>query len=425
MRIFFTILVVLLFASSCKKEYTAPVPDFNNWDAFTAADTLLLSAAARTATEGIYTVSNGNDVFGELVAVKWSYVITGADTIYHLSAFCGKDIAYIICEGRKSHGDILLNGYWRKMVSTETGIARLVIKAAQGADLISVNNPVVNPGSIIIEGFFGNGSDVPASAITLTYTRKLYSKGPFHIMAHRSGGRTSDLLPVSENSVAMILKTPEFGSTGIEVDVRLTSDGIPILYHDNTLNLRETQKSGLIGPIENYTYNQLSAFVRLLHGEKIPTLREALDAVVYQTSLTFVWLDTKVTDASLLGVRALQKEYLQKAVAAGRDLTIVIGIPDEKAMNEFLALPDYAVTPNLCELTLADVEKSNAEIWAPRFTLGTSNEDVARIHAAGKQAFVWTLDVPEFIEQYLRDGHFDAILSNYPSSVAYYYYVQQ
>ncbi len=76
----------------------------------------------------------------------------------------------------------------------------------------------------------------------------------------------------------MIKKTPEFGSTGIEIDVRLTKDGVPVLYHDNTLNLRETQKSGLTGPIENYTYDQLSTFVRLVHGEKIPTLREALDA---------------------------------------------------------------------------------------------------------------------------------------------------
>lgn len=424
MKLFFAISWILLFAAGCKKEYSAPVPDYNNWDAFTAAGPLLFSTASRTILEGIYKLTDGSDVFGETVAVKWSHVITDGDTIYHLSFFCGKDIAYIICEGKKLNGDILLNGYWRKMAGVETGIARFTIKAQQGADL-AANNSVADSGSIVIGGVFGYGQDTPTRLFSCTYNRKLYNKTPFRILAHRSGGRTSDLLPVSENSVAMILKTPEFGSTGVEVDVRLTSDGIPILYHDNTLNLRETQKSGLIGPIENYTYDQLSAFVRLIHGEKIPTLREALDAVVYQTQLGFVWLDTKVTDASLVAVRAIQKEYLQKAAAAGRNVDIVIGIPDDKAEKEFLSLPDYAAAPNLSELSIDEVEKTNAEIWAPRFTLGTQNDDVAKVHAAGKQAFVWTLDVPEFIQQYIHDGHFDAILSNYPSSVAYYYYGQQ
>jgi glycerophosphoryl diester phosphodiesterase len=424
MRTAAIILLIVLFVSSCKKEYNAPVPDFDNWDAFTLADRLTLSSQSRSAIEGIYNLTEAGGSFGDTVAVKWSYVITGTDTVYHLSVFCGKDIAYIICEGRKLNGDILLNGYWRKMTGVETGIVRLTIKAGQGADLITGNGPVVTPGSIIISGVFGNGQDVPASPISFTYNRKLYNKRPFRILAHRSGGRTSDLLPASENSVEMIRKTSAFGSTGIEIDVRLTSDGIPVLYHDNTLNLRETQKSGLLGPIKNYTYDQLSTFVRLIHGEKIPTLREALDVVVYQTALSFVWLDTKYT-GSLQVVRDIQKEYLQKAAAAGRNINIVIGLPDTNALNEFLALPDFAVTPNLCELSLEDVEKSKAEIWAPRFTLGTQNEEVTKVHAAGKLAFVWTLDVPDLIQQYLRNGHFDAILSNYPSSVAYYYYVQQ
>jgi len=419
------VLLVMLSASSCKKSYQAPVPDFDNWDAFDQAGRLVLSTQSRSAMEGVYKMTDAAGSFGDSVAVKWSYAIAGNDTAWHLSIFCEKDISYLICEGRKSNADILLNGYWRKMAGVETGIVRLTIKAQQGADLIAGNGQAVVPGSIIISGVFGNGQDVPGLPISFTYKRKLYNKGSFDIIAHRSGGRTSDLLPASENSVEMIRKTPEFGSTGIEIDVRLTSDGIPVLYHDNTINLRETQKSGLVGPIKNYSYEQLAVFVRLIHGEKIPTLREALDAVVYQTPLHFVWLDTKYAGGSLQVVRDIQKEYLQKAAAAGRNLKIVIGLPDTNAMDEFLALPDFVNTPNLCELSLEDVEKTNAEIWAPRFTLGTQNEEVARVHAEGKQAFVWTLDVPDLVQQYLHDGHFDAILSNYPSMIAYYYYVQQ
>jgi glycerophosphoryl diester phosphodiesterase len=299
------------------------------------------------------------------------------------------------------------------------------ISAADGASVLLGPNPVINPGSITINGLFGRGQDEPDRIITLAYTRKLNnSPAPFQIAAHRSGGRTSDLLPVSENSVAMILKTPEFGSTGIEVDVRYTSDGIPILYHDNTLNLREVQKSGLVGPIENYTYQQLSTFIRLVHGEKIPTLREALDAVVYQTELSFVWLDTKYT-GSIAQVHAIQQEYIQKAAARGRVLDIVIGLPAEDQFNQFLALPNYTSVPSLCELGAAEAEKINAKIWAPRFTEGTQNELVADEHVKGRKVYVWTVDEPEFIESFINDGHFDGMLSNFPSCVAYNYYVHQ
>ena len=147
----------------------------------------------------------------------------------------------------------------------------------------------------------------------------------------------------------MILKTPEFGSTGIEIDIRYTKDGVPILYHDNTLNLREIQKSGLVGPIENYTYDQLSTFVRLIHGEKIPTLRESLTAVVYQTPLSFVWLDT-IYIGSVKPVQLLQKEFIKKAKDAGRKLDIVIGLTGRAQVDAFLSWHGFESTPSLCAL---------------------------------------------------------------------------
>ena len=417
------IVLLNMVIAGCKNEYKVIMPDVSGWNLFNSPAALPLTFASRSAMEAVYTLSTGSDVFGELSAIKWSYIIKNADTVFHVSGFFGKDIAYFIGEGKKLNGSILINGYWRKMVSTETGLIRLTITPENGASILLAPNPIVTPGSVTIDGFFGNQQQEPVIPITFKYTRKLNnSPSPFRILAHRSGGRTSDLLSVSENSVEMILKTPEYGSTGIEIDVRLSKDGIPILYHDNTINLRETQKSGLIGPVENYTFEQLSTFVRLIHGEKIPTLKAALEKVVYNTGLTFVWLDTKYV-GSLDIVRAIQKEYLQKAAAAGRTLQIVIGLPADKQLQQFLALPDYTSAPSLCELSLDDLEKSKAIVWAPRFTQGTQNDKVAQVHQLGKEVFVWTLDVPEFITSFINDGHFDGILTNFPSCVAYNYYV--
>ena len=424
MKEIYSIIIFSILFFSCKKEYRAPVPNVSGWDLFENSSTQHLSNISRSAMEGVYKLTKGNNEFGDLVALKWSFVIEKNDTTFHLSGFFGKDISYFICEGKILNGSILLNGYWRKMVSVATGIIRLTIKPQEGASMLLSENPFSGIDIIAIDGLFGNGQTMPNIPIHFIYDRKLNTANKFKIMSHRSGGRTSDLLPFSENSIGIIKKKAEFGSTGIEIDVRLTKDGIPILYHDNTLNTREVQKSGLLGPIENYTFDQLSTFVRLTDGEKIPTLRDALNAVIYQTPLTFVWLDTKYT-GSIIEVHAIQKEYLQLAAAAGRQLEIVIGLPTDDAYNEFIKLPAYKSVPSLSEQTPEVVLNINSRVWAPRFTLGTQNELVDQVHANGKLAFVWTLDVPEYIERFINYGRFDAILSNYPSCVAYYYYVHQ
>lgn len=377
--------------------------------------------------EGVYEVGDGDgaNVFGKTVVIKWSYEKNNADTIYHLSLFSGTDIAYFIMEGKRLGDSLLFSGYWRKLVNTETGIIRFVISSSNGAAELLKPVPIIDSGSITMHGVFGNGDVVPERILNISYLRPLY-KGPtpFQILAHRAGGRTSDLLPVSENSIGMVHLASQLGATGIEIDVQLTKDSVPIIYHDNQLNLRLIQKNGLVGDITNYTYDQLYSFVRLIDGERIPTLREMLETVVYETPLKFVWIDTK-RENSVEVERALQQEYLQKAAAAGRDLQIVIGMPSDDVFNKVKTLPNFQSIPTLCELSVDDVKEANSQYWAPRFTLGLQTDLVDEVHSLNKQAFVWTLDVPDYIRQFIQEGHFDGILSNYASIVAYYYYVHE
>ncbi|MGI8599711.1 MAG: glycerophosphodiester phosphodiesterase [Chitinophagaceae bacterium] len=424
MRFYIIISIFLMvITGSCRKIYEAPVPDLQ-WALFDAPSSVNLSFQSKMAMEGVYNITEEDGVFGELAALKWSYVMQGADTVYHLSILCGKDVSYFIMQGKKSGDSILLNGYWRKMINTETGVARMSISNAGGAGQLFSTTPLILKDSIVINGVFGYGSEEPVSNIKLEYDRRLFNGNTFEILAHRAGGRTSDLLPYSENSIGMIKFASQLGATGIEIDVKKTKDNISILYHDNTLNTRLIQKNGLVGEVEKYTYDQLFTQVRLIDGQRIPTLRDALHTIVYETDLRYVWLDVKY-EASFETVRQLQIEFLQKASAAGRQIEIVIGLPTEDALQRFKELPDYRSVPSLYELDLSDAENINARVWAPRWTLGLQNEEVARVKAAGKKAFVWTLDVPEFVENFINQGSFDGILSNYPSLVAYYYYVKQ
>src|SRR5215218_6400182 len=230
------VLIIISFSifTSCKRDFEAPVPD-TGWDLFDSPAAVLLNNGTRQKMEGMYTIEDGADVFGAQTAAKWSYTVSASDTTYHLSLFFEKQVSYMILEGKKLDSSILLNGYWRKMVNTETGKARLTITAANGAAYI-LNGTTAD--SIIITGVFGNGNNPPDQSIKLHYKKALYAASPLEIVGHRGGGSTADLLPASENSTAIIEMASRFGATGVEIDVRMTSDSVLILYHDATLNER-------------------------------------------------------------------------------------------------------------------------------------------------------------------------------------------
>ena len=273
---------------------------------------------------------------------------------------------------------------------------------------------------------------MPKSLIELQLIKKFTPRlrtDPFIIGAHRAGGRTSDRLPVSENSVAMILYTEYFGSTGVEVDVQLTQDKIPVLYHDDDLNIRLIQKGPLYGTINDYTFSQLRSLVKLIHGEDIPSLEEAFKAALYNTNLKYIWLDIKDAE-SIPIIIPLQSKYLELAKKAGRNLQILVGVPSDDVYNQFVSYPDYQNVPSLCELSSDKVNAINAKAWAFRWTMGLEGSEVMNMHAQGRKCLSWTLDVPKFMEIYTSCGgadasrRFDGLLTNYPSILAYYHYVR-
>ncbi|MCX6251683.1 MAG: glycerophosphodiester phosphodiesterase [Bacteroidetes bacterium] len=410
------ILLYLLLLAACNKDSFVQVPVFGA--ASTLKDALALQGPSRQLMEGVYEVIAGVDRFGETVVMKWNR--------NKVSVFCGNG-RYMIMEAGYKDSAIMLEGYWRYSLNDNTGLVRFNIsKEEGGSDLLAMKQ---NIQTIIMRGSIGDGvSNLPDKFITLQYMRPFsdtVKNGDFDIVAHRSGGRTSDHLPYSENSIPMISYTGYFGSTGIEIDVQLTKDGVPILYHDDDINIRLTRKGPVMGPVGDFTWNQLSAFVTLIHGEKIPKLEDALNFVIDSTEIKFVWLDMKSSSNSMSAVVPIQKRMMEKVNQAGRNLKIYIGLPASNVVDEFKQIAGYRDILSLCELTLDDVRDVNAKAWGPRWTRGILDGDVQAMHNEGRKAYCWTLDDISFIEEYSREGHFDGILTNYPSIVAYYHYIRE
>ena len=116
---------------------------------------------------------------------------------------------------------------------------------------------------------------------------------------------------------------------------------------------------------------------------------------------------------------------MQKAEQAGRNLRILIGIPDKTILNCFLQLDDYKQLPSLTELDTEVAETINANVWAPQYTGGFQKEEVQRMQAQGRKAFVWSLDNITMIELYLKEGGFDGIVTNAPPVVFHTYYTSE
>ena len=90
--------------------------------------------------------------------------------------------------------------------------------------------------------------------------------------AHR--GLHKNGTPLPENSLPAIKKAVEEGY-GIEFDIQVTKDGVPVVFHDFTLHRMCGQK----GRVCDYTLEELRKFRLLDCGEPIPTFKEALRAV--------------------------------------------------------------------------------------------------------------------------------------------------
>ena len=113
-------------------------------------------------------------------------------------------------------------------------------------------------------------------------------------IAHRGGAA---LRP--ENSLAAFRHAMALGCDGAELDVQLSADGVPVVYHDARLNGGYTRKDGIwlageTPPLKDLTLAELRRFdigrpagdyarqhpdMKTVDGERIPTLRDVIALV--------------------------------------------------------------------------------------------------------------------------------------------------
>ncbi len=103
---------------------------------------------------------------------------------------------------------------------------------------------------------------------------------PFQGVLYAHRGLHDNETKAPENSMAAFRKAVEAGF-GIELDIQLSKDKVPVVFHDMTLK----RICGVEGKVCNYTYKELQQFPLCQSQERIPKFEDVLNMVGGQVPL--------------------------------------------------------------------------------------------------------------------------------------------
>ncbi|CAM3304623.1 glycerophosphodiester phosphodiesterase [Brevibacillus invocatus] len=208
-------------------------------------------------------------------------------------------------------------------------------------------------------------------------------------MAHRGWSGKAP-----ENTMAAIrlaLAEPAIG--GMEIDVQLSRDGVPVLIHDFTLD-RTTSGSGLVMDHTLEELRQLDAgiwFDEKFAGERIPTLEEALQAVKGRCTLN---IELKATSDMYPGIAEKVLELLERYEMKDE---VYITSFDHDLIRQVRQLDAQVVTGLIVlgrpVLMLEQLEAAGANILSMGYPYLT-RELACEALEKGYKVIAWTIDEP-------------------------------
>jgi glycerophosphoryl diester phosphodiesterase len=208
-------------------------------------------------------------------------------------------------------------------------------------------------------------------------------------------GHRGDPYRVRENTLPSLRSAVERGADAVEIDVRLTRDGVPVLLHDQTLE----RLWGHDLPLDRLTH----AEVRELTGGGVPTLYEALAA----TAGSRLMIDLPGgTEESVRTVIGTVREYgAAERVYYCAAATVMLAV---RAADPAAEIAMTWTTTGPPGPTLLDAVRPR---WLNyRFGL-VSPERVNRDHRDGLLVSTWTVDTGRNMRRLIRYG-VDSLTTN-------------
>jgi glycerophosphoryl diester phosphodiesterase len=408
-RFTYLLLVVIMFFSCSKNQITPPPVNLDN----NLANTTPISNTVMKNMEGIYTLSGGSTSLGTEFVCKISK--------YKVSFFSNTSAIFFILDYGLNpvDGSIQFSGFWRYSENGTQGTINFSVAGNEGGSDLIMNGIATN---LQLKGMFTSPSK---QSISLQFKRP-YSQyvlsHAFTIFAHH-GVLTSSNPPYAINSINGVVHDEDYGVDGLEFDIRLTKDNVPICMHDASFDIRLTEKGPVYGDFNLYSFAFLEAYVRLVDGQKIPSLAQALTAFIDSTNMQYFWMDVKGDPDVFKYMEPIVRAAYAHAASVNRNVIIFADLPSEAVIDEYKKQPSYGTDlPCMCELSLQDAIDNNCKYFGPRFSLGLLLDDVNKGHSLGIKSYSWTVNDPTTILDYLQNGKFDGFITDYPAYVIYDYY---
>ncbi len=240
------------------------------------------------------------------------------------------------------------------------------------------------------------------------------------IIGHRGASAVAP-----ENTMAAFREAIAAGADGIEFDVRLTRDGVPVIIHDSTLR----RTGGLQRRVADLTWSELqqidagSWFSPRFATETVPTLTELL--TLFESNNLFLHLEMKSDSAS---------EHTPLAEACCRLINehslkerVVVSCFDHAALKVVNSIDSEIKTAALFEPSLSNLSVlSNERVINQAIAVGATalalhhrlarKQLVDKANLLGWGVAVWTVDDAAWIER-ARSIGVDALITNNPAAM--------
>ncbi len=232
------------------------------------------------------------------------------------------------------------------------------------------------------------------------------------VIAHRG---SSGQAP--ENTLASLHLAGQQGIKWVEIDVMLSADGIPIIFHDDYLS-RTTNGEGLTHKTTLAQLKQLDAGSwkgEEYHHETIPTLAEAIAVISqYKMGLNLELkpcegLEEETTAASI----DVLKQYWPNELPLLLSSFSYFSLNSAKQLwPEVTRAYNVSAIPKAWQSRLEQLDCSGLHIHQPFFDA----QQVAAIKSAGYKVLAFTIN-NESLALELFDQGLDAVFSDYPQQI--------
>jgi len=228
------------------------------------------------------------------------------------------------------------------------------------------------------------------------------SRTEFINYAHRGA---SEYAP--ENTLLSFNLGIFMGANGIETDVQLTKDGVPVLFHDDKL-MRVTGETGCIA---DYTFEELQSFNVKNNGfeDKIMKFEDFLKIFGFR-NLTFA-IELKSFGTAKAVADLIRKYRLEKKV-----------VITSFKLEEIYAMREYApelkcgyLTQDTSDELLCNLKNHGVEEYCPKAALATA-ENVRYWHRLGFNVRVWGVTDEEIMKT-AYDAGVDGMTVNFPDKL--------